>query len=203
VTLISELLGRSPAARRALDLLVSGAGRELHTREIARRIKADPHSTQLALDHLLRAGALTSKRLGNLRLWSVDPTSDRVASIRDLLRRESQVAQILSRELKKMGDVRVALIFGSFASGLDAIGSDIDVFLVGDVDWNRLARLSGEVSDHVRREINFVAWSEAELRNPRPGQRKLLRSILSHPRIMLKGDESELAGRDPRMAAEV
>ena len=82
MTLISELLGRSPAARRALDLLISTAGQELHTREIARRIKADPHSTQLALDHLLRAGALTSKRLGNLRLWSVDPASDRIASIR-------------------------------------------------------------------------------------------------------------------------
>src|SRR5256885_6457279 len=108
MTLISELLGRSPAARRALDLLISTAGQELHTREIARRIKADPHSTQLALSHLLQAGALTSRRVGNMRLWSIDSASDRVASVRDLLRRESQVAHILSRELEKMRGVRLA-----------------------------------------------------------------------------------------------
>src|SRR5256885_16439476 len=112
MTLISELLGRSPAARRALDLLISTAGQELHTREIARRIRADPHSTQLALDHLLQAGALTSRRVGNLRLWSVDASNDRVASIRGLLRRESQVAQILARGLEEMRGIRLALIFG-------------------------------------------------------------------------------------------
>ena len=203
MALISDLLGRSPAARRALDLLVGAPGQELHTREIARRTKADPHSTQLALDHLLQAGALTSRRVGNLRLWSVDASNDRVMSVRDLLRREGKVAQILSRELAKMRGVRIGLIFGSFASGLDAIGSDIDVLLVGDVDWERLARLSDEVADHVRRQVNFVAWNEADLSNPRPGQRRLLQNVLSRPRIMLKGDESELTASAPRVATKV
>lgn len=203
MALISELLGRSPAARRALDLLVSAPGHELHTREIARRIKADPHSTQLALDHLLQAGALTSRRVGNLRLWSVDSASDRVASIRDLVRREGEVTQILASRVKAMADVRLALIFGSFASGDDDVGSDIDVLLVGDVDWDRLARISDAVSSHVRREVNFVVWSPAEIRKPKPGQRRLLESILSGPRIVLKGDEGELTASTRGVAAEV
>jgi predicted nucleotidyltransferase len=203
MALISELLGRSPAARRALDLLVSAPGHELHTREIARRIKADPHSTQLALDHLLQSGALTSRRVGNLRLWSVDSASDRVASIRALLRRESEVAQILASGVKAMSDVRFALIFGSFASGGDDSGSDIDVLLVGDVDWDRLARIGDAVGDHVRREVNFVVWSPAEIQSPKPGQRRLLESILSSPRIVLKGDEGALTAGNRRVAAEV
>ena len=200
---MAELLGRNPTARRALDLLVSMPGHELHTREIARRIDADPHSTHAALDHLLEAGALTSRRVGNLRVWSVDASSDRVASIRDLLRREGQVAQILARGLEEMRGVRIALMFGSFASGLDSAGSDIDVLLAGEVDWARLARLGDAVSDHVRRAVNFVVWSPAEIRNPKLGQRRLLRSILSHPRIMLKGDEHELTAGTRRMAAKV
>lgn len=203
MAIISELLGRSPTARRALDLLVSMPGHELHTREIARRINADPHSAHAALDHLLQAGALTSRRIGNLRVWSVDASSDRLASINDLLRREGEVAQILTRGLDKMRGIPIALVFGSFASGRDAADSDIDVLLVGDVDWKRLAQLSDAVSDHVRREVNFVVWTVADLRDPTLGRRRLLHSILSHPRIMLKGDEYELTTSARRVAAEV
>ncbi|MHB8631991.1 MAG: nucleotidyltransferase domain-containing protein [Candidatus Limnocylindria bacterium] len=203
MAIIAELLGRSPTARRALDLLVSTPGHELHTREIARRIDADPHSTHGALDHLLQAGALTSRRVGNLRVWSVDASSDRVAGIGDLLRREGRVTQILARGLEEMRGIRIALIFGSFASGRDSAGSDIDVLLVGAVDWDRLARLSDAVSDHVSRAVNFVVWSLADVRNPKPGQRRLLQSILSGPRIMLRGDAHELTAGNRRMAAAV
>ena len=142
MAVIAEVLGRSPAARRALDLLVSMPGQALHTREIARRIDADPHSTHAALDHLLQAGAVTSRRLGNLRVWSVDLSSDRVASINGLVRREGAVTRILARGVDEMSGIRTAVIFGSFASGRDAADSDIDVLLVGDVDWERLAGLS-------------------------------------------------------------
>jgi predicted nucleotidyltransferase len=203
MAVIAELLGRSPAARRILDLLVSMPGQELHTREIARRIDADPHSTHAALDHLLQAGAVTSRRMGNLRVWSLDPSSDRVASINGLVRREGEVAQILARGLAQMRGIRLGLIFGSFASGRDAADSDIDVLLVGHVDWERLARLSDAVSDRVRRAVNFVVWSSAELHDPHAGQRRLLQSIVGHHRIMLKGDEHELTTGTRRVAAEV
>lgn len=203
MAIISELLGRSATARRVLDLLVSAPGREIHTREIARRVDADPHSTQLALEHLLQAGAVTSQRVGNLRMWSVNPESDSVAAIRGLVRRESRVAQLLSDRLADMRGVRFGLIFGSFASGADDVASDIDVLLVGDVNWDRLAKLGDAISDHVRREVNFVVWSEDELRRPKRGQRGLLESVLSHPRILVKGSENEFIASARGMAAKV
>lgn len=203
MALILELLGRSATARRVLDLLVSVPGREIHTREIARRVDADPHSAQLALDHLLQAGAVTSRRVGNLRLWSVNPESDKVAAIRGLVRREGRVAQLLSDGLAVMRGVRFGLIFGSFASGADDVASDIDVLLVGDVNWDRLAKLGDAISGHTRREVNFVAWSEDELRRPKRGQRRLLESILSHPRILVKGSENEFIASARGMAEEV
>lgn len=45
-----------------------------------------------------------------------------------------RAVRILARGVKEMDDVRLALIFGSFASGGDDVRSDIDVLLVGDVD---------------------------------------------------------------------
>jgi len=186
-----------------LDLLVSATGREIHTREIARRVDADPHSTQLALDHLLQAGALTSRRVGNLRLWSVNAENDRLAAIGGLMRRESRVALLISDGLANMRGVLFGVIFGSFASAVDDVGSDIDVLVVGEVNWDRLAKLGDAVSDHVRREVNFVVWSENELRQPKAGQRRLLENILSRPRILVKGSENEFIASARGMAAKV
>jgi len=203
VAVIAELLGRSASARRVLDLLVSAPGREIHTREIARRVGADPHAAQLALEHLLQTGALTSRRVGNLRLWSVNPASDRVTAIRGLLRQEGRIAQILSDGLEHMRTVRFGVVFGSFASGLDEMGSDIDVLIVGEVNWERLAQIGEAVSDHIRRDVNFVVWSEDELRRPKAGQRRLLDNILAHPRILVKGSEHEFIASARGVAAEV
>ena len=201
--LLSELIGRSSAAQRVLSLLLSAPGQELHTREIVRRTGADPHSVHLALSHLLAAGAVRSRRVGNLRLWSVDPKNQQVESVRDLLRREGVVPAVLARALSEMQEIRVALVFGSFASGADAAASDIDVLLIGRPDWKRLAGVAGAIDAEVGREVNFVVLREADLRNPKAGQRRLLASVLSHPRIYLKGSDSDVNVSGPRLAAAI
>lgn len=132
-----------------------------------------------------------------------NPESDRVAAIRGLVRRESHVAQLLSDGLADMRGVHFGVIFGSFASGIDDIDSDIDVLVVGEVNWDRLTKVGDAVSDHVRREVNFVVWSEDEFRQPKTGQRRLLESILRRPRILVKGSEHEFIARARGMAGEV
>lgn len=203
MAVLSEVLGRSSTARRVLSLLVSTPGQELHTRDIARRVEADPHSTQLALEHLLSTGSVYSRRLGNLRLWSADPSSGRVRSIQGLLREESSVTRILEDGVSRMPGVKLALIFGSFASGSDRADSDIDALLVGNVDWDQLSDIGAKITAQVGRELNFVVWRNEGFKRPTEGQRRLLASVLSRPRILLKGDEHELIAAGRRLAATV
>jgi len=187
-----DLLGRNPASRRALGLLSSLAGAEVHTREISRRTGLDVHSVQLALTHLLNAGLVRSRRLGNLRLWSVDQTSRAVADLGPVLRRETQVAEQLRSGLRAMPQVRVAFIFGSFAAVTDQADSDIDLFVVGGVDWNRIAELTQKVERNVGRPVNLVVWSEDDLNRPSARQQSFITELLLQPRILLVGGEADL-----------
>ena len=200
MTIISELLGRGATARRVLDLLISAPGREIHTREIARRVQLGFHvAVEGQVDVDLAVAVAVQRADRGVRL-----AADRLHLVADeLVRRESRVAQLLSDRLADMRGVRFGLIFGSFASGADDVTSDIDVLLVGDVNWDRLAKLGDAISDHVRREVNFVVWSEDELRQPKRGQRRLLESILSNPRIPVKGSDNEFIASARGMAAEV
>lgn len=188
----AQVLLRGKIAREALALLMSTPGQQLHTREIARRVDADAHPVQRALEQLLQAGLLESRRLGNLRLWSVNERSALVPAVRDVLRRTAGVAERLRSVLSEMGAVQLAFLFGSYASGKDELGSDIDLFIVGAPDRDELSRALAALAGEVGREINPVVWTVEELERPTPTQRRFLGGLLRRPRIWIVGDDDEL-----------
>src|SRR5438094_8064218 len=106
----TRLLARNPAAAHALGLLSALAGAEIHTREVARRTRRDVHSAQLALTQLLREGFVRSRRLGNLRLWSVDPNSSEARRVGPTLRFATPPVQALASGLAALHQVRVAFV---------------------------------------------------------------------------------------------
>ena len=187
----ADLLLRGKIARAVLALLMSTPGQQLHTREIARRVTADAHPVQRALEQLLEAGVVESRRLGNLRLWSVDKLSPLVPALRDVLRRTSGTAEHLRVALSQMRAVHLAFLFGSYASGKDALGSDIDLFIVGAPDWDELSRALAAEAGEVGRELNPVVWTLDELGRPTPTQRRFLDGLMRRPRIWILGDDDE------------
>ncbi len=126
----TQLLPTGRIGRDVLALLMATPGQELHTREIARRVHADAHPVQRALERMLDAGLLQSRRLGNLRLWSVGDT-ELAGPVREIVRRTAGLAGALREALSSMRGVHLAFLFGSYASGEDKLGSDIDLFIVG------------------------------------------------------------------------
>lgn len=167
-------------------------GQELHTREIARRVDADGHPVQRALEQLVDAGLVESRRLGNLRLWSVRRDSPLVPAVRDIVRRTSGVAERLRQRLMTMPDVQAAFLFGSYASGRDTLGSDIDLFIVGAVRWTALSKELRALAEELGREINPVVWGADEMAHPTPKKAAFLQDVLAKDKIWLVGDDSEL-----------
>src|SRR6266508_2313171 len=187
----TQLLPASRIGREALALLMATPGQELHTREIARRVNADAHPVQRALERMLSAGLVESRRLGNLRLWSVRE-SELAGPVRQIVRRTAGVAEALRVALSSMRGVHLSFLFGSYASGEDKLGSDIDLFIVGSPDWTELSR---EVTRHegdLGREINAVVWTVDELQDPTPKQQRFLNGLMRKPKIWLVGDDDEL-----------
>src|SRR5438093_7515329 len=187
-----SLVARIPAAAHAFGLLSSLAGAEIHTREVARQTRHDVHSAQLALTQLLGEGFVRSRRLGNLRLWAVDPNSPHARRIGATLRFATPPLEALASGLATLNQVRVALVFGSFAAATDRPDSDIDVFVVGGVNWNKIAELGQTVERDLGRPTNFVIWTEDEFERPSAAQLKFLMDILSRPRTFLVGDDADL-----------
>ncbi len=189
--MVTHLLPAGRIGRDVLALLMAAPGQELHTREIARRVSADAHPVQRALEQMVTAGLVQSRRLGNLRLWSVRD-SEVARSARGLIRRTAGLAEALRDALSSMRGIHLAFLFGSYASGRDRLGSDIDLFIVGSPDWNELSREVAKQEGGVGREINPVVWTVDELERPVPKQQRFLDGLMHRPKIWLVGDDDEL-----------
>src|SRR6266550_3982180 len=197
-----QLVPASRIGREALALLMATPGQELHTREIARRVNADAHPVQRALEQMLDAGLVQSRRLGNLRLWSTRDT-ELAAPVREILRRTAGVAEALRGALSSMRGVQLAFLFGSYASGEDKLGSDIDLFIVGAPDWTELSHVVTKHEGGLAREINSVVWTIDELQSPTPKQQRFLNSLMRKPKIWLVGDDDELERLRSALGAKV
>ena len=189
--MLDSLLGRGRIANDVVALLMNTPGQELHTREIARRVGADAHPVQRALERLLAAGLLQSRRLGNLRLWSVRSDSALAPAVRAIVRRTSGVAERLRQRLASMPEAQAAFLFGSYASGNDVLGSDIDLFIVGAVPWGELSKELRSLEEELGRELNPVVWSAEEIARPTPNKAAFLRNVLAKDKIWLVGDDDE------------
>src|SRR5207237_220057 len=155
-------LPRNETTAQILALLSGIAGNELHTNEIIRRVNGNPRAVQRALVNSEAGGLITSRRIGNLRLWRMNPTNPLYESMRELFGRTRGVPAKLASVLAKSRGVRVAFLFGSYATAKDNPTSDIDLFVIGTLDWMKLAETLRSAGRQLGRVVNPIIWSEAD-----------------------------------------
>jgi len=72
------------------------------------------------------------------------------------------VSHLLTENVKDLGQIELAFIFGSFASLQAGPESDVDLLLVGNIDENLLIQKLAALERKLSREINYVLLSKDE-----------------------------------------
>jgi hypothetical protein len=132
--ILDEVLGsRSKIA--ALRALFSQA--DLSGREVARRAGLSPRAASLALSELVGLGVVGRRELGGTHQFAINRDRHMVhAALQNLFAAEAGLPEAIGRRLLELAGegqcVSIAL-FGSYARGTAAAGSDLDVlFLLKD-----------------------------------------------------------------------
>ena len=174
--------------RRVLGLLLLRPDEALYGREIARRTGL-PHGTlNRELVNLAQVGLLKRERRGNQVLYRADPGCPVFQEVASILRKTSGLADVLAEALTPLaGKIRVALVFGSMARGATRAGSDIDVLLVGELDFAEGVKALYPAQEVLGREINPVIYPVAEFRRKRAADDPFLRDVLDHEKLFLIG----------------
>jgi predicted nucleotidyltransferase len=87
----------------------------------------------------------------------------------------------------------VAFIFGSVACGAETEGSDIDVLIIGSVDFGAVIDVLHPAQQRLAREINPKVFSTHEWKMQLSVPDPFVSDVLSKKKSFLIGDEHGLA----------
>jgi predicted nucleotidyltransferase len=111
-----------------------------------------------------------------------------------MIYKTSGLADYLRAELEEIGNIEVALIYGSVAKNVEDMRSDVDLLVIGDVDLDALHDAIGSAEKSIEREINPTVFSRKDWIARIKKKQAFALDVLGAPKIVLIGDENELRG---------
>jgi predicted nucleotidyltransferase len=180
--------------QRVLALLFGAPERRVFLRQIARLAGTGLGAVQREVAGLTDAGLLIRERDGNQTYYRANPDCPAFNELRDLMRKTAGAADVMRTALGTLSAaVRVAAIFGSFASGTERAGSDVDVLVIGAATFGEVVDALAKAERILGREINPAVFTPAEYARKRREGHHFLSSLDARTKLFVIGDEDELA----------
>ncbi len=187
---LSEILSsRSRAA--VFRLLFSGIEKELHVREIQRRSTLNDSTIRQELKKLVRLDLVKGRKDSNRIYYRANKKNPLYRELRNLVIKTTGVADVLRGALRD-GRIHVAFVFGSIAGGEVSAGSDVDLFVIGEIGFRGLSELLSGVSEEIGREINPYVMNKDEYRKRVKSGEHFISHILKSPKIFIVGADHDL-----------
>jgi predicted nucleotidyltransferase len=179
--------------RRVLGLLLLHPDESLHGREIARRTGLPPGTLTRELKRLADVGLLNCERRGNQLAYSANRQSPIFEELAGILRKTSGLADVVAEALEPLTDrIDVAFIFGSVARGTETQGSDVDLMIIGSVDFGLVVDALHLAQQQLSRDINPKVFTARDWRNRLQGRDPFLTEVVAGKKLFLIGGENGL-----------
>lgn len=153
--------------QKILLLFFLNEEKKFYVREVSSMIGCSPMGAQKELKKLEEETILSSEIKGRLKLFSLKRDSAIYAELKGLILKSYGLVSLLKQYLEKVEGIEKAFIYGSFAKGEADAFSDIDLFIIGEVDYKTLNQTILSFEKKFGREINV------ELMNPKEIEERL------------------------------
>ena len=190
--------------QRSLSELLLHPGVSYHVRELARRTGTSAGTLHKELKRLSQAGLLLRQTQGNQVRYQANRDCPVFPELASLFRKTTGLVDVLADALAPLAErVDLAFVFGSLARGDETATSDIDLYIVGKAGFGEVVKALHPAQDLLRREINPVVHTPAEVKRLTKTKDAFLRDILAKPTLLIRGSANDLAklAGDPKAAA--
>jgi len=177
--------------RKILAMLLLRPDEKFHVREISRLIDVPAGSLHRELKTLAESELLFRSKSGNQVYYQANQDCQIYPELAGLFRKTSGLADVIRDALAPLhGNMELAFIFGSVAQGKERAGSDIDLFVVGDVAFTEVVGVLVDVHHQLGREINPVIMSRAEFIKKSVSDPFVMR-LIHEMKIYVRGNEND------------
>lgn len=189
--------------QRVLAALFGRPDQRWFINELVRQVGGGKGAVQREVERLAASGLVDVTTEGRQRYVQASRASPVFAEIEALVRKTFGVADVLRDALASLaGRIDYAGIYGSVARGSAHARSDIDLLVVGDVDYLALSAQIAELESVLGRSVNPTVYTRAEWAQRLRERNGFVIDVLRNPRITLHGDLDELGqpGEDRKPA---
>ncbi len=162
-------------------------------REIARLTGTVAGTMNKELDRLQKAGLLEKHRVGNQLQYGANQQQPVFPELSALLRKTIGLAYVLALALMPVADrITVAFVVGSVSRSSENAASDVDVIVIGRVDFGEAVNLLYEAQATLQREINPKIFANDEWQAKLAAKSSFILDVLSKPKLFLIGTQRDL-----------
>ena len=160
--MLTHLFGSRTRAR-VIEWLFIHPDETYYVRQLSDILELDSTNLSKELDKLYQLGILAKTKSGNQKHYSANQECPIYIELRNIVIKTSAIAERLRMLLEPIRDrIEIAFIYGSFASGSFSKSSDLDLLVVGDIDYHELVALVRKFSKEIGREVNISCFTSRE-----------------------------------------
>jgi predicted nucleotidyltransferase len=188
--ILSEtLFGHTRGA--VLAVLYGHVGEAFYLRQLARLTDISLGPVQREIRQLVEAGLVTRKTVGSQALYSANQASPVFHEIKNLVNKTVGMHDVLVAALGPLQNkINLAFVYGSIARSRETERSDVDLMVVGNVDFGDVVEKLAEAEKILNREINPTVYSVTEFGKKVRGN--FLKNVLADKKLYIIGDEDDL-----------
>jgi uncharacterized protein len=188
-TLSDTLFGHTRGA--VLSVLYGHIGEGFYLRQLARRTDIALGPVQREIRQLVDAGLVSSKIVGARTLYSANQGSPVFAEIKSLVTKTVGMHDVLYSALDPLRKkIDLAFVYGSVARSGETERSDVDLMVVGKVDFSIVIEKLADAQKILNREINPTVYSVREFTGK--VRENFLKTVLTDKKLFIIGDENVL-----------
>jgi hypothetical protein len=196
--MVEQLFG-SKTRVKLLSLFFNNPGRPFYVREITRKIDEQINSVRRELSNLLSIGLISSEGSNNRLYYEVDTKYEYYEQLRsiftsvpvkspDPVMQETREEDQIIKKLRSTGSVQFAFLTGSFANDPR---TNIDIFVVGDVNKAKLAKVVADLEKDMKRELNYSSLTPAEYQYRLSLNDRFVTNVLEAKKIVIIDGQQE------------
>ena len=188
---VEILLGRY--RRELLGVLLLRPDESFYVRQLARLTGFPVGSVNRELNLLTKAELITRAPSGNQVRYQANRASPIFEELAGIFRKTTGLAGVLQRVLQPLGKkITLAFIFGSMAQGKAKSLSDIDLLVIGAVDFNKVVKQLIGTYERLGREVNPVVMGATDFKAKYDKGDRFVNRIVKEPKIFVTGTVNDL-----------
>ncbi len=195
---------RELTANRAelLRLFLTNPEQSFYMQQIGRILGKKVGNFQRTINNMEREGILTSEYKANARYFKANKKYPLYKELKSIVFKTVGIIGSIKEALKKAGSIDYAFVYGSYAKAKESYLSDIDLFIVGECNEDKLIKELDRLEEVLGRQINYKLYTPADFKREVKQKEPFLLEILKDKKVMITGQEDGLRKIRQRQAGK-